>query len=52
LESKGKVQAVILNKLGISFLGCKDCADSTAELKTPVGAILTFQWCWAGSNGL
>lgn len=45
-------QVVILSKLGISFLGCKDRADSAAELKTPVGAILTFQWCWVGANGL
>lgn len=37
------MQAVILSKLGISFLGLKDCADSAAELKSPVGAILTFQ---------
>lgn len=45
-------QVVILSKLGISFLGCKDRADSAAELKTPVGVILTFQWRWVGANWL
>lgn len=37
------MQAVILSKLGVSSLGCKVRADSTVELKTPVGVILTFQ---------